>query len=692
MFVEDQGIAIYVDATTSIRFQPGDRILIDGTLQPSFNPYVASRDIKLIHHGDRPPPTPASLDDLIHKPLDCKLVLVHGVIRSADLVLSSDRSSAIVQMLTDGGMIEADVDSDNGTALEDLLDAEVDVTGVVSGKFDGKMHRTGIVLHVSSLADVKVLKRAGASPWHMPITPMDQVLTGYRFIDATERLRVEGTITYYQPGSALVLQNGAESLWISTETREPLRIDDVADATGFPDIRSGFLALNRSEIEDNHVKAPIAPLKSTWKQLASGGNIFDLVSIEGYVVTEARAATQDEYVLDSDGQLLSAIYRHPTATSLLPLPPMKDIPLGSKVRITGICIPENANPFDYDKSFNILMRSFDDITVVVKPPWLNIRNLTRIVILLLLAVIVVAAWSLVLMRKVHRQTAAMAARNEAEASVERWRRRILEDINGSEPLAGIIEHITEMVSSMLKGAPCWCEIRDGATLGFRPPEGETRQILGEDIPSRVGAPLGRLFAALGFNDQQTPAAKGALSLGARLAALATDTRKLYSDLIHRSEFDLLTDIHNRFSLDRHLEARIDEARQKAGIFGLVYIDLDEFKQLNDRFGHDCGDVYLQEVARRMKQQLRSNDLLARIGGDEFVALVPDARNRADVEEIARRLEDCFRDPFSVSGHPVQGSASLGIALYPEDAATKDGLLKFADAAMYRAKNQKRGTN
>ena len=134
-------------------------------------------------------------------------------------------------------------------------------------------------------------------------------------------------------------------------------------------------------------------------------------------------------------------------------------------------------------------------------------------------------------------------------------------------------------------------------------------------------------------------------VGARLSTEAIETRRLYTDLVHRSEFDLLTDVHNRFSLDRELERLIAFARESAGIFGLIYVDLDEFKQVNDLYGHHVGDLYLQEVSVRMKRQLRGGDLLARLGGDEFAALVPTARSRADVQEIALRLEHCFGSPF-----------------------------------------------
>jgi diguanylate cyclase (GGDEF)-like protein len=529
------------------------------------------------------------------------------------------------------------------------------------------------------------LKRASASPRFLPLTPLDQILVGYHVQDETQRVRVHGTITYYQPGLAIVLQDGAKSLWIDTSTRSPLRIGDVADATGFPEAHNGFLTLTHGEIEDSLVQAPITPLPATWRQLAfwsankPEGHLYDLVSIEGQVVTEVRGGAQDEYVLFSDGQLFSAIYRHPDPG--IQLSPMMQIPLGSRIRVAGICMIEDTNPFNISEEvpFDILLRSFDDISVVARPSLLNIRNLLLLVGLLIAVVFAVGAREWFIERRVRRQTAAMAF-------IEQRRSRVLEDINGSRPLAEIIEEITELVSFRLHGVPCWCQIADGALLGNCPPKLTGLRIVRNEIPARSGPPLGALFAAFDPHAKPSSNESEALSMVCGLATLAIETRRLYSDLVHRSEFDLLTDIHNRFSLDKHLNALIEEARMKASIFGLIYIDLDDFKQVNDVYGHQVGDLYLQEVAERMKRQLRGNDTLARLGGDEFVALITVVRNRAGAEEIAQRLKHSFDEPYNVDGYVLHGSASMGIALYPEDGATKDSLLSAADAAMYVAKH------
>jgi diguanylate cyclase (GGDEF)-like protein len=696
LFLQDHDLAIYVMAVTDVYMVPGDRVLVRGTTRDSFRPIVISHDVTVLRHGDIPRPKTTSYGELVRAQLDGMLVTVRGVIRATDLVRSALDSGpgTILQLYSDAGYIDVFVNNNDPTILNSLLDAQVEITGVAGGTFDDKMQLTGIRQFVQTMANVRILKQASSDPWSLPLTAMDQILSGYQVNKLTPRIRVHGAITYYQPGSTVVLQDGAKSVRVMTETQMPMRIGDLVDATGIPDLRDGFLTLTHGEFRDSNIQAAIRPVSVSWDQLANtddmpSGHLFDLVSATGQVVTEVREATQDEYVLAADGHLFSAIYFHPSANRLTSLPAMKLVTPGSRVQITGICTPHAADPLNGPVEFDLLLRSFDDITVISEPPLWSAANLTRIVIGLLLLVITAGAWGAVLMRKVHRQTKAMASRTEAEAILERKRSRILEDTNGTESLAAILEQIVEMVSFMLGEAPCWCEITDGARIGNCPPDSPALRVVQEEIPTRNGPPAGTIFAALDPLKKDSRNESDALSTGARLATLAFESRRLYSDLRHRSEFDPLTDIYNRFSLEKHLDAEIDRARDQAGIFGLIYIDLDGFKLVNDLYGHLVGDLYLQEVTRRMKQQLRSHDLLARLGGDEFAALLPLVRGRTDVEDIALRLERSYDDPLLIEGYTLHGSASFGIALYPQDGLTREFLLSAADAAMYKVKHARR---
>jgi diguanylate cyclase (GGDEF)-like protein len=682
MFVQNGPTGLFVDVTSEVKLVPGDRVLIKGVTHEGYRPYVVSGDLTLLGHGALPKPIPANYEDLIGPRDDSVLVTARGVVRAANMNAPSaaHANGATFKMLTDGGTVDVVLDNGNASALGNLLDAEVAVTGVASGRFDGKDQKSGILLHVASLDDVEVVKRAAVDPWSLPITAMDEIQGSFRVNDLTRRVRVSGVVTYYEPGSTVVLQNGARSLWITTHSFSPLRIGDRADATGFPAANEGFLQLTASEIRDSGVASPVDPLPATWQQLASSQHMFDLVSIEGQVAVTAREAAQDEYVLVSDGYEFSAIYRRPAGSGPSSLAPMKAIPVGSRIRVTGICVPLNSNSFGHDAQFNILLRSPDDIEVITTPGLLNAHNIALFFAGLLGLALVAGMRGWNLEYKNRRKVVSLAY-------MEQRRARILEDINHSRPLAGTLERITELVSVRLNGAACWCHVAEGATLGNRPARlsAASLRTVEHPIPSRSGQPLGSLFAAFDARTKPSIAEREALAMAAALATLAIETSHLYSDLVHRSEFDLLTDVQNRFVMEKKLTAMIHAARQSAGVFGLIYIDLNQFKRVNDVHGHLVGDLYLQEVAQRMKRQLRPGDTLARLGGDEFAVLVPVVHSRDEVEEIATRLEICFHEPFVRDECVIHGSASVGVALYPEDAETVETLLSAADASMYVAK-------
>jgi hypothetical protein len=275
LFVQEGGEAIYVEAKPNQNLAPGDRVLVRGKTRESFTLDVLSDSVTLLHHGVPPKPVPTDFEQLIRAERDCILVAVRATVHSADTVNFGDAHEVYLRLLMDGGYVDATVIGIDASVLKELFDAEVEVTGVVSGKFDNKMQLVGILLEVPTLEDVRVLKRAEVSPDSLPITPMDGVLSSSFVRDLTRRVRVQGTITYYQPGSAVVLQNGAKSLWISTHSNVPLRVGDEAVATGFPDAREGFLALTDGEIQDTGIFDPVSPQPSTWHQLAtwnSAGN------------------------------------------------------------------------------------------------------------------------------------------------------------------------------------------------------------------------------------------------------------------------------------------------------------------------------------------------------------------------------------------------------------------------------------
>jgi diguanylate cyclase (GGDEF)-like protein/PAS domain S-box-containing protein len=149
--------------------------------------------------------------------------------------------------------------------------------------------------------------------------------------------------------------------------------------------------------------------------------------------------------------------------------------------------------------------------------------------------------------------------------------------------------------------------------------------------------------------------------------------------------DGLTGLPNSVLLNDRLEAAIGRARRGKRQVGVMFLDLDHFKDVNDTLGHRVGDLLLKELSRRIRAALRQSDVLARISGDEFVVVLEDIPDDAAPDHVARKILDEVRRPFNVEGHEIHVSGSLGLAVYPEDGSDVDSLLKNADAAMYHAK-------
>jgi diguanylate cyclase (GGDEF)-like protein/PAS domain S-box-containing protein len=167
----------------------------------------------------------------------------------------------------------------------------------------------------------------------------------------------------------------------------------------------------------------------------------------------------------------------------------------------------------------------------------------------------------------------------------------------------------------------------------------------------------------------------------------TELRRAERELEHRANHDMLTGLPNRHRLQRELQQAIEHATQTGGGLALLYLDLDGFKAVNDRGSHDAGDRILREVAQRLQDALRQGDLVARIGGDEFVVLLPGCRNATAARAAAEALRARLHSPYALSDGPITLDASVGIACFPTDGSDAEALLAHADRAMYAAKRK-----
>jgi diguanylate cyclase (GGDEF)-like protein len=164
-----------------------------------------------------------------------------------------------------------------------------------------------------------------------------------------------------------------------------------------------------------------------------------------------------------------------------------------------------------------------------------------------------------------------------------------------------------------------------------------------------------------------------------------DAKRAQQRLERLANLDSLTSLPNRRQFIEHAQSAIERCKAQGTNLGVLFIDLDNFKNVNDTLGHDVGDLLLQAVAVRLQSCVRADDIIWRLGGDEFIVTMEAVRNRAEAEVVCRRIADALGPPFVIRDLSISTSASIGVAFCPEDAEDANALLKNADLAMYHAK-------
>jgi len=165
----------------------------------------------------------------------------------------------------------------------------------------------------------------------------------------------------------------------------------------------------------------------------------------------------------------------------------------------------------------------------------------------------------------------------------------------------------------------------------------------------------------------------------------TARRSAEEQLVYVAYYDALTGVSNRAQINRELEQALALCRRRGEKLAVMFIDLDNFKLVNDTLGHKAGDALLREVALRLRGTVRETDIVGRLGGDEFIVILPGIESEGAVSGVCAKLIETMGAPLEFEGHLLQTSCSIGVSLYPRDALTADRLIVTADDAMYRAK-------
>jgi diguanylate cyclase (GGDEF)-like protein len=730
-YVPSQGQIFIQDATGGIfliappnppAIHPGDAIVLHGTTVDSFSTNVRASEIQVVGSSRFPEAIPVTWREILQRSNDCRYVSVTGTVRSATLQLASGQTAVnnilqregaaaltaqqashssslpaylLIDLQMDGGSIRVHMQDPGGIDPLTLLDAQVKLDGVAGGLFDGKFQQLGAEVWVSSGQHMQVLKRAADNPATLPMTNIARIESESYVRDESQRVHVRGSVTFYQPGLQLVVETpGRQAVLVSTYEQSPLQIGQVVDVVGFPDPHQYSAEYSESIIHANVLSTaqtqPIQPVAIAWDDAMAGRFPHDLISMEGTLAAEVHERHQDTLVIQVGPHVFSAMLPRTVWDQDFDSLALPEYKIGSRIRVSGVCFVHAGGPWNTERWFDLELRTPQDVTVLANPSWWTVRHLFYLSAALVALMLTALIWAFLLQRKVRRQSEQIRVTMECEASrerrvahVEKERARVLEAINSKLNLEEVLDMILQLMSRQLGDRACWCELPSGVRVGEVPAVEDSDLLVRRDIFSSVGERLGSVVLA--GAEVYDGRAGEVMEMGASLAALAIDNRRLYETLMHRSQYDQLTNAGNRFLLENRLDEVISLASRNSTRFALIYVDLNQFKRVNDLYGHRVGDLYLQQVTQRFSGSLRGMDTLARVGGDEFIALIPTARSRAEVEEIGNRLLRCFERPFQIEGHSVEGSASIGIAIYPEDGVTKEELKRFADSAMYANK-------
>jgi diguanylate cyclase (GGDEF)-like protein len=291
------------------------------------------------------------------------------------------------------------------------------------------------------------------------------------------------------------------------------------------------------------------------------------------------------------------------------------------------------------------------------------------------------------------------AERRRQASVLADQNRVLNLIASGAELKAILTTLAEFIEVQSEGGLCSLAAQNaggtGVCVGLSPsmPAGFDRTIAGTRLQLVSERPI------VGSNDQllgmlslyKRPDAEACqpnsqlIGICANLAGIAIESCQAAERIRHLAHHDDLTGLPNRLLFNYQLPKALARAQRDGTSVGVLFLDLDRFKIINDTLGHDAGDMVLRQIAGHLRSCVRETDTLARVGGDEFTVLVEQLDDTQYLGAIAEKLLTAMASPLTIGGNVYQLSGSIGIAMYPEDGADGASLLKNADIAMYGAK-------
>lgn len=429
LFVQDSSGGIHVDLQEQkMTLHVGQLVEAEGVSDPGlFVPNIHVTRLRVIGQGPLPEPAPASFDQLISGQAACQWVEVAGTVRSASV--DRDRERMEIDILTGGHRLIARVnDFDRSINYSDqLVDARVHVRGVCATLFNNTRQLLDIRLLVPGMAQIVVDEPAPREPFALPVCPISSLLRFAPGNPPGRRVRVQGVVTYQQPGHALFIRDATQALLIETSQNLPVQPGDCVDVVGFPASGEWTPMLQDAVFRKLNAALPAPPVRLTAAQALAGTNDQDLVQIDATLLERVSYSAEELLVLQS-GEF--------TFNALLKTEPGNAEPAlfqnNSRIRATGICQvdaaslhwPEQRLP----QTFHLLLRSPADLSILSNPPWLTQAHLMWVLRVMLVILFLGLVWVWILRRQVRQQTK-MINQNVRQQAILQERHRMAREIH-----------------------------------------------------------------------------------------------------------------------------------------------------------------------------------------------------------------------------------------------------------------------
>ncbi len=614
LFLMDQTDGIYANPAGKQQpaIQAGDIVAVDGIAGPGdVAPVILRARFRVLGHLPLPDAPLVSLDRLSSGAFDSRWVTVEGIVRSIgrpqrrtdyDGHTTFDDRNVILTLASGEERLEVITFADDAWNPEALVDAVVRLRAVVGTRFNQRNQFIGVHLYMPDHACIRVLRPAPADPFRGPLT----TVTGITRIGVREpghRVHIRGVITSSLGGQHFSVMDSEHGIFVTAATPLTLQPGDQVDVAGFPSI-GDYTDILDSAVLRRIGTAPLPPpIRLTPAEALAG--VHDAESIE--IVGTLTERHFDPNGMSSLRLTDAGIAFHSILSPDVSADFLRSLQPGSRLRVRGICIVHTS----FDKTpqtFDIVLRSPDDLLLLRRPGWWNLRRAAVLAVLLSTIVCVIVVWNLQLRRLVTVQT-----------------RQIQAQFDDADALRIQAEAAHQEKSESL----------------------------------------------------------------ANLLSLQRDLLVAQDSLRYEATHDALTGLHNRAALLCSLNSEISRSLREHTSFGVLMLDVDHFKPVNDTRGHLTGDAVLQEIARRLNRSVRSYDVVGRYGGEEFLIILPGC-TREQTRSSAERIRAAIAErPFTVGGPAVAVTVSIGATIAPRDAQTEYEILTLADEALYKAKRSGR---